>query len=68
MALMPLMIGGLVSPIASALSGFTQVLANVIREIVSILRNIATWYINTLIEKPEVGLTLTVLAIYMATP
>jgi len=61
------MLGSIVSVIGNAFGRIYDYIKSVIDKVLDLLKDFALWYVNTLIEKPEYGITLTALIIYMIT-
>ncbi|MEM3414943.1 MAG: hypothetical protein QXS21_05450 [Thermoproteota archaeon] len=60
-------LGSIVSTIGNAMGRFYDVLKAVVEKVMDVFKNIIEWYLKLLVEKPEYGITLTALMIYMIT-
>jgi len=61
------MLGSIVSVIGNAFGKIYDYIKVVIDKVLDLLKDFAQWYIRTLVERPEYGITLTALIIYMIT-
>ena len=60
-------VGGIVSSIYEGVRTLYDYLSRLISIIIDKLSDFAKWYMNLIVEKPELGITLAVLLIYMMT-
>jgi len=61
------LLGSIVGTIGNSFGKFFDILKEIVSKIMDLLKDFAKWYIQTLTEKPEIGITLTALLIYMIT-
>ena len=60
-------VGSIVSSIYEGVKTLYEYLSRLIRVLINKLYDFAKWYMNLIVEKPELGITLGVLIIYMMT-
>ncbi len=60
-------VGGIVSGIYEGVKTLYDYLSRILTIIIDKLSDFAKWYFNLIVEKPELGITLAVLLIYMVT-
>jgi hypothetical protein len=60
-------VGSIVSSIYEGVRTLYDYLARIISIVIDKLSDFAKWYMNLIVEKPELGITLAVLLIYMIT-
>lgn len=60
-------VGGIVSGIIGGVGSIFDFIKSVMKVVSDILIDLVKWYFNLLVEKPELGITIGVLTIYMLT-
>ena len=60
-------VGGIVSGIYEGVKTLYDYLSRILTIIIDKLSDFAKWYLNLIVEKPELGITLAILLIYMVT-